>query len=229
MNWSTQLACLVAAIERKRRSIPLDRAILAGISGIDGSGKSTLAPIVVQRLKAIGRRTVLIRLDDWHNPPAVRFDPARPAQTFYEKGLRHEELFANLVLPLKQYRRVRMTATISRPPEERAFRHTFAYDDVDVILFEGIFIFKKKFVRHFDFRCWVGCPFDVALQRALRRNQEGLPEEAIIRDYETIYFPAQRLHMDYDRPAEGVDFLFRNGTDAAQVRIRDDVAVAAVL
>lgn len=229
MNWSTQLARLVAAIEQKRRSIPLSRAMLAGISGIDGSGKSTLAPVVAQRLNAIGRRTALIQLDDWHYPPAVRFDPLRPAETFYEKGLRHEELFASLVLPLQEHRRIRLTATISRQPDERPFRHTFVYDHMDVILLEGIFIFKRKFVRHFDFRCWVACPFDVALQRALRRNQEGLPEEAIVRDYQTIYFPAQRLHMDKDRPAEGVDFLFRNGTEEALVRVRHGVAAAAVL
>jgi len=203
--------------------------MLVGISGIDGSGKSTLAPVVAQRLNAIGRRTVLVKLDDWHNPPEVRFNADRPAEAFYEKGLRHEELFARLVLPLKLHRQVQLTATISRQPDEIPFQHTFTYEEVDIIVFEGIFIFKQQFRQHFDFRCWVGCPFDVALQRALRRNQEGLPEAAIVRDYQTIYFPAQRLHMDQDRPAEAVDFLFRNGTDAGAVTVDDGVAVAAVL
>jgi uridine kinase len=229
MNWTAQLARLVAAIEHKRRSIPLERAMLAGISGIDGSGKSTLAPLVVQRLNALGRRTVLIQLDDWHHPPAVRFHPQRPAETFYEKGLRHEELFANLVLPLKEQRRVRLTATISRQPDEIRFAHTFDYEEVDIIVFEGIFIFKRQFWQHFDFRCWVECSFDVALQRALRRNQEGLPADAIVRDYHTIYFPAQRLHFDRDRPADGVDFLFQNGADAAPQDSSERLAEAAIL
>jgi uridine kinase len=229
MNWSSQLARLVAAIESKRRSIPLHRALLAGISGIDGSGKSTLAPIVTQRLNALGRRTALIQLDDWHNPPAVRYNPQRPAETFYEKGLRLDELFSRLVVPLKQHRRVRLQATISRQPDERPFQHTFAYEGVDVILFEGIFIFKQQFRAHFDFRCWVECPFDVALQRALRRNQEGLPAEAIVRDYHTIYFPAQRLHIAQDRPAEDVDFLFQNGADALPARPVERLTEVAIL
>ncbi len=229
MNWSSQLARLVAAIERKRRSISLDRAMLAGISGIDGSGKSTIAPIVAQRLNALGRRTALVQLDDWHNPPAVRFDPQRPAETFYEKGLRHEELFSSLVLPLKHHRRVRLVASISRQPDEVPFNHTFAYEDVDIIVFEGIFIFKRQFRSHFDFRCWVECSFDVALQRALRRNQEGLPAEAIVRDYHTIYFPAQRLHLANDRPSDGVDFLFQNGAETAPQNSSECLAEAAIL
>lgn len=226
MDWSSQLELLVEAIARKRNAVPVKRALLAGISGIDGSGKSTIAPLVVERLKARGLRTELILLDDWHNPPAVRFHPQRPAETFYEKGQRHEELFSHLVLPLKWHRRVRLEATISRQPDEIPFQHTFVYYDVDVFVFEGIFIFKRQFRTHFDFRCWVECSFDVALERALRRNQEGLPADAIVRDYQTIYFPAQRLHFEKDRPADGVDFVFQNGSGEPANRSVDQFAGA---
>ncbi len=227
MNWSAQLEQLAAAIISKRRTVPRERALLAGISGIDGSGKSTIAPRVVKCLNAAGLTAERILLDDWHNPPAVRFNPQRPAETFYEKGLRHEELFKNLVLPLQRNRSVRVEAIISRQPDEVPFRHTFAYDDVDVMVFEGIFIFKQQFQEHFDFRCWVECPFDVALERALRRNQEGLPPEAIVRDYQTIYFPAQRLHFANDRPAEGVDFVFHNGASESAPSGAAELAGAA--
>lgn len=227
MDFAAQLDALTDAIRRKRSSIPTDCALLAGVSGIDASGKSTVAPLLVDQLNSQGLKTELILLDDWHNPPAVRFNPRRPAETFYEKGLRHEELFAKLVLPLKRDRRVRLEVTISRQPDERPFQHTFAYEDVDAIVFEGIFIYKKQFREHFDFRCWVECAFDVAVARALRRNQEGLPPDSIVRDYETIYLPAQRIHFANDRPADGADFLFRNGADVPEAGFGGRFAGAA--
>ena len=209
-----QIEGMVEAIARVRRPVARTRAVLAGISGIDGSGKSTIAPRVVEGLRGRGLRTELILLDDWHNPKDVRFDPHRPAETFYEKGLRHKELFQKLVLPLQRERRVQLTATISRQPDEVPFQHTFRYENVDVVVFEGIFLFKKEFQQHFDFRCWVECPFEIALERALRRNQEGQTREGLIRDYETIYFAAQRLHFERDQPWQGVDFLFDNAAEA---------------
>lgn len=214
MSRAQQYVQLVEAIQRRRRHLPRTRAMLVGISGIDGSGKSTIAPRLADRLNSLWLKTELIQLDDWHNPPQVRFNRQRPAETFYEKGLRHEELFSRLVLPLQQQRSVQMEATISRQPEERPFRHRFEYQDVDIIVFEGIFLFKKQFQKHFDFRCWVECPFEIALERALARNQEGLARETLIRDYETIYFASQRLHFERDTPWEGADFVFDNAADA---------------
>ena len=222
MERARQFERLVQEILRKRHFVNHGCALLVGISGIDGSGKSTLAPQLAARLNSLGPKTELIELDDWHNPPALRFNPARPASTFYESGLRHDELFSTLVLPLRNKRSVFMETTISRQPDERPFRHTFHYEDVDIVILEGIFIFKQQYQHHFDFRCWVECPFDVALERALRRNQEGLSQQSLIHAYETIYFPAQRLHFAADRPFDGVDFVFHNADDDAQLTDSQD-------
>ena len=34
--------------------------------------------------------------------------------------------------------------------------------------------------------------------------------------YETIYFPAQRIHMDQDKPRENADLIFENDTYLAE-------------
>jgi hypothetical protein len=41
---------------------------------------------------------------------------------------------------------------------------------------------------------------DIAVERAIARGQEGLPEEQTIAAYRTIYFPAQELHLSRDDP-----------------------------
>jgi uridine kinase len=50
-----------------------------------------------------------------------------------------------------------------------------AFDNVDLILLEGIFLFKRAHQQRYDFRLWIDCSFKTALERALRRSQEGLP------------------------------------------------------
>src|SRR5688500_15361580 len=97
-------------------------ALLVGLSGIDGSGKGYLASRLVAALSAHRLRTAAINADGWLNLPAVRFDPKRPAESFYEHALRLDELFARLVVPLRKNRAIRITmdwvdeqATESRP------------------------------------------------------------------------------------------------------------------
>jgi uridine kinase len=42
--------------------------------------------------------------------------------------------------------------------------------------------------------------FETVQERALARSQEGLPPEETLRDYETIYFPAEQIHLERDDP-----------------------------
>ena len=75
---------------------------------------------------------------------------------------------------------------------------------------EGIFLFKQGLREYFDLRVWIDCSFSTALARALERRQEGLPPAATTAAYETIYFPAQRIHTELDNPRESADLIFDN-------------------
>ena len=48
------------------------------------------------------------------------------------------------------------------------------------------------------------------LARAIDRAQEGLSAAKTIAAYETIYFPAQRIHLNRDNPRENADLVFEN-------------------
>lgn len=84
------------------------------------------------------------------------------------------------------------------------------FDDVEVVLIDGIFLLRREFRSEFDLTIWVDCTFDTALRRALSRGQERLPPEDVVRDYETIYFAAQRIHSDRDEPRTYSDLIVRN-------------------
>ena len=137
-------------------------------------------------------------------------DVTAQGRHFYHHALRLDEMFERLVLPLKQDRDINLTADFAEETATGFRPHTYAFSDIDIILLEGIFIFKREFVAHFDLKIWIECSFETALTRAITRGQEDLPPDATIEAYQTIYFPAQRKHFEADEPACVADLVFRN-------------------
>jgi uridine kinase len=173
------------------------------ITGIDGSGKGFLSALLSRELEAGGARVALINIDPWLNLPEKRFSAIDPARHFYESGIRFTEAFEQLILPLRKKRTHTVQAEIADATYASTFRrHTYAFTDVDIILVDGIFLLKRELRDHFDLSIWIDCSFKTALERALARGQEHLPPEQVIGDYQTIYFPAQRIHMEEDQPRE---------------------------
>ena len=204
------LAPVECLVRKRRAAVSPRQALLVGLSGVDGSGKGFVAAELRRWLEADDFRVAVLHVDGWLNLPAVRFSRDWPAEHFYIHALRLDEMFRDLVLPLRQSRTRRVVA---RHAEETAtaFRDEL-YDlhDVDVIVLEGIFIYKRQYRRYFDLALWLDCTFDTAMERALRRGQEGLPRAETIAAYETIYFPAQRLHFRQDEPRARADVIMAN-------------------
>ena len=69
---------------------------------------------------------------------------------------------------------------------------------------------KPEFRPYYDLSVWIDCTFATALERAIARGQEGLPPAATIRAFETIYFPAQRIHFERDDPRQAATLIFAN-------------------
>jgi uridine kinase len=203
----TDIPAVVEAVVARRACHPPTTALLVGLSGIDGSGKGYLAGLLVTALSARGLKTALINADGWLNLPEVRFDPGRPGENFYENALRLDELFSRLAIPLRRHRSVRVTmdwvdetAMASRP-------YTYKLDDVDIVVLEG---FKRAYRGHFDLAVWVDCSWETALERAIARSQEGLSRDETIHSYETIFFPAEKVHFARDDPRGSSDLIVPN-------------------
>jgi uridine kinase len=198
------------AVQRVRERVPARRSALVALSGIDASGKGYLAGRLAAALEARGIRTVLLGVDGWLNLPPVRFDPERPAEAFYERAIRFEEMAATLVLPFRDARTCHVVADYAEETATAYRPHTYAFGDTDVILLEGIFLLKRAWRVHYDLSFWVDCTFETALERAVRRGQEGLPPAATVQAFRTIYFPAQRLHLAKDAPRAAADHVMIN-------------------
>jgi uridine kinase len=190
----------VEAIIVKRAEVPPRRSVLVALTGIDGSGKGYLAVAMVEALRQRGVRAVSINVDGWLNLPHRRFNRQQPAEHFYQHAIRFDELFEQLIVPLRDQRSHRVVADFAEEAATTYRKHTYAFEDVDAIVLEGIYLLKRAYRHHFDLAFWVECTFETALERAIQRGQEGLSPGATIQAYETIYFPAQEIHFRRDDP-----------------------------
>ena len=197
-------------ISDKFDMMPKDRSLLVGFSGIDTSGKGYVTAKLSERLRAQGLNIAIINVDGWLNLPNIRFGHNNLAKHFYKNAIRFDEMFLKLVMPLRDNRSIKLIADFAEETANEFRKHVYCFENIDVILLEGIFLFKKKYQNLFDLKIWIECSFRTALKRAIDRSQEGLPEMGTIGAYETIYFPAQRIHFERDRPKETVNLILPN-------------------
>ena len=158
---------VIEIITSRRQELSLKASLLVAISGIDGSGKSTMAQQIVERLKSRGLNAVSIGLDAWHHPPEKRFNKDTPAQHFYNHAFRFDELFNILINPLKHNRSAHIMVELTSLPSNDLYLHSYELDEVDVIVLEGIFLFKKELKKNYDLAFWVECSFETAFRRAV--------------------------------------------------------------
>ena len=203
------LQTIVNEILDARSSISSERSVLTAITGIDASGKGYFTERLVGALQTKGVSAVAISVDAWLNLPNVRFDVSNPAEHYYHNAIRFEEMFAQTILPLRDHRSLRIVINYADETATEYRRRIFEFEDVDVIALEGIYLLKRAFQAHYDRSIWIECSFETALERAVSRAQEGLPPKETIRDYRTIYIPAQEIHFQRDNP-KGVATLIVN-------------------
>ena len=204
------LQTVVDEILDARSSIPSYRSVLTAITGIDGSGKGYVTTRIVDALNTNGVRAVSINIDGWLNLPDRRFDARNPAEHFYLHAIRFEEMFAQLILPLRDHRSLRILADYAEETATEYRRHVYEFEDVDVIALEGIYLLKRAFQDHYDLSIWIECSYDTALERAISRAQEALTPEETIRAYRNIYFPAQEIHLQRDDPKSKATLIINN-------------------
>ena len=201
---------VVGRIIERRSEVTENRSLLVGISGIDGCGKGYVAGQIEAHLAQRAVASAVINIDGWLNLPDKRFDSTAPAETFYESAIRFDQFFSELLIPLRDQKSIYLVADFVEETARQYRKHVYDIKSVGITLVEGIFLFKQAYRRLFDLAIWVECSFPTALARAIERGQEGLTPAKTIASYETIYFPAQRIHLERDDPQATADLILEN-------------------
>jgi uridine kinase len=155
---------------------------------------------------ALGVRRVFASLSD----QLSTLNGNDPAEHFYTYAIRFDEMFERLIIPLRDKRKVDVLADCGDAKANVHRKQRYVFRNVDVVLLEGIFLFKSEHCGYFDLKIWIDCSFRTALKRAIARGQEGLPPAETVKAFGTIYFPAQRIHLARDNPRKATDVIFAN-------------------
>ena len=201
---------MLKAITRGRASIAPDNALLVAISGIDAAGKTTVSGKLAFSLREEGLEVAMISLEKWHNPRKRPISGPKPAVTYYQEAYKWQPLFEQLLLPLKQTRSVALkNATIEVAPEQFQTQN-YEFAAVDVVLVDGVFLLKPQVRAYFDLGFWVEVSFTTALNRALKVKPRGVSISQYMANFQKVYFPAQRLHIERDTPQDVANAVYPN-------------------
>jgi uridine kinase len=210
MTDQSDLESAVEQIMTARRHVTSERAALIAVSGIDASGKGYLAAKLADAVQVRGLRVANINIDGWLNLPRVRFSETKPAEHFYRNAIRFDEMFGQLIFPLRDRGSLSIEMDYAAETATEYRKQRWAFDNIDVILLEGIYLLKRQFRPYYDLSFWVDCSFETALNRAIARAQEGLAPDQTINAYTTIYFPAQEFHFARDNPRPTATAVINN-------------------
>ena len=191
-----------------------------GIDGIDAAGKTTLAKQLASILTDSGRTVIYASIDGFHNPKQVRYrrGPYSPEGYYYD-SFNYELLREVLLKPLGPAgnRRYRRDAFDFKTDHETPFQEMTA-SDTDILIFEGIFLFRPELVHEWDFKVFIDIDFQTCMARALERDIDWLGDRAeILKRYQERYIPGQRIYFASANPKSKADMVINNNDFARQV------------
>lgn len=164
------------------RSTSGNGPVIVGIDGPDCAGKSTFAKNLVTRLKG-GRSTLLIHFDDYANTKEKR---ERAGEFSVESFL--YDYFDEAALC--------------------AALDAIAICAINVVIVEGLFLFRPALVDRFDLRIRIEVDPEVILARALARDVGQIGDSMWVeRHYREQCLPAQARYIADHRPASAADIV----------------------
>ena len=183
------------------------------IDGVQTAGKTTLGDALVAPIEARGRPVLRASIDGFHRPRAERYRRGVDSPIgYYEDAFDYATLIDVLLLPLgpggDRWCRLESfdlhTDTPIHAAPQRVSEHT-------VLLLDGVFLLRPQLNPYWDTSIYVQVDTEVALQRAIRRDQHiiGSPQ-AVAERYQQRYFPAERMYLETVQPHQLADVIIDN-------------------
>lgn len=178
---------LADAIERALPHAP--RPLIVGIDGPDCAGKTTMSQLLLRQFMA-RKRILLIHADDYLRPK----DHRERRGEFSVEGFLFDYFDQDALL-----RGVLEVMSDAGPR---------AGVKADLLIVEGMFLFRPPLNAHFRFRIRMEIAEDLVLERAMKRDAGVIGDEAWVREhYIRQCIPAQRLYRRDVDPGAQADML----------------------
>lgn len=183
----------------------LEHPLRVGIDGVDAAGKTFLADELAKKIH--NRKVIRASIDGFHNPKETRYQKGRLSpEGYYSDSFNCQKLIDVLLKPLGSVNDLQYQTSIFN-------HHTDSFVDTpkmkanhnDVLIFDGIFLFRPELKDYWDVKIFVDVPFSVTIPRAIKRDGD----EAKVQ-YEKRYVPGQKLYLQEAQPMEQADIIIDN-------------------
>jgi len=183
-----------------------DRAFVIGINGIDGAGKTKFADSLGKFLISQGHETQSIHLDDFHNPTAARYAGEDQIENYFNRSFNINLVVEKLLVPLRRNSAFSTRLTLlDWHTDKYDIEREFSFTQNTIVIFEGVFLFRKELSSYIDYKIFLDIPFEESLKRAVIRDSED-----ILNKYESKYLPAQAKYLEEYPPHKLADMVIDN-------------------
>jgi uridine kinase len=201
---------LVDEIRRRKQT---GRPLKVGIDGRCAAGKSMLADALAPRLHAYGLEVLRPSVDGFHHPKAYRYRRGEySAVGYYEDAFDYTAIVADLLQPLSgtEFPVVCRQASHDLRTDVPVAASVAVSSDA-VLLFEGLFLFRRELNAYWDFRVLLQVDAVTSLSRAIARDVGGIGSADIVRrKYEARYEPAWLMYSELEQPGAKADLIIDN-------------------
>jgi uridine kinase len=194
-NNAAQMKSAIKDLHNHKKST---KAQVVAISGIEGSGKRALTEKIAAALKLDGLNVAVIHTDDWEACKSIRFNVMNSPEEYYLNAYRFDEMFEQLILPLKLFGSIKTSVNLDDSESPR--RVDYHFENIDIILIEGVYLIQEAYLDLYDYSCWVKSNFDVALKKLKENANVEESQEALVNLFEMLIKPAGQYHLYADDP-----------------------------
>lgn len=189
---------MTSAIKELHNHKESTKAQVIAISGIEGSGKRELTEKTAEALKLDGLNVAVIHTDDWEACKEIRFNIMNSPEEYYLNAYRFDEMFEELILPLKLFGSIKTSVNLDHAESPRQVDYNF--ENVDIILIEGVYLLQEAYLDLYDYTCWVKSHYDAAFKQLTEKSNVEESQEALVNLFEMLIKPAGRYHIYTDDP-----------------------------
>ena len=194
----------------KRRLIDNRHCRVIGISGVDTSGKTVFSARLSRYLFSLGLVNTVLHLDDFHNPASLRRKGSSELEAYFDHAFDLQKLVSEVLHPLKARGSLHRTVRCLDLDTDKYDREISLHiEDADIVLLEGVLLFRPPVDDYLDARVWLDISFDEVLRRARLRD---VPKygEIFMERYRTKYIPVQQKFMEEFDPKGKSDAVINN-------------------
>ncbi len=181
-----------------------------GINGVDTSGKSIFAKQFSEALRSKGVDVVVIHLDDFHNPKALRAKGNNEIEAYIANAFDLSTLSNEILCPLRYNGEVHTELTLlDLDSDSFTLKKQFDISQETLVILEGVLLYREPLEDFIDFKIFLDISFDEVIRRATVRDVPKYGAHFLDK-YREKYIPVQQWYLESCNPKEKCNVIVDN-------------------